>query len=249
MVTVVVKAEADPPRHSSRHRPVPLSVIEFRSPAVRDAWCAAWAMVRENARPDGLGALLARGVDPAARRPATDLLLEPARRQLPALVGSIQVLAMQPAVTAATALIGAGPGLTPSWDDLLIGMMSGMRRSAPDRAHTRFLAGFGQAVLAAAGTTTDVSRNYIRATVQDDGPAWIEAVLAAIAAGDRRRSIGAAAAALRVGHTSGSDMMLGTIIGSALWQYGNDAAQVLSELGCAAPDHGGMTMPARQVCG
>ena len=56
--------------------------------------------------------------------------------------------------------------------------------------------------------------------------------LAAIAAGDSSHARSATAQALRVGHTSGTDTMIGAILGAAIWQKGNEADQVLSALSC-----------------
>ena len=90
----------------------------------------------------------------------------------------------------------------------------------------------GRAMARASTKTTAVSRAYIQRTIDGAGPAWIEDALAAIAAGDSIGTHAATARALRVGHTSGLDMMLGVILGSAVWQHGSEVNQVLSALSC-----------------
>jgi Protein of unknown function (DUF2877) len=206
------------------------SLLDFSNPFVREAWRTAWLLLRGRAASEGLGAMLCH---PAWYSPLTAAVSTRARVALPQLMHSVRQREVAPALAAGLPLIGAGPGLTPSWDDLLIGFCCGLRASCgSDASQSCFIAQFSSALARAAEITTAVSRCYIRRTVEGAGPPWIEEALAAIAAGDSSRTYGAAARALRVGHTSGTDMMLGAILGSSVWQSGKEVHQVLHALSC-----------------
>ena len=212
------------------------TVIRFRHGSTRRAWETAWSHLASSGQPNGLGALLPNG-GTDGRSLQTRLLLPRALIDLPRLVVSTRRLALPEAVSAAVPLIGAGPGLTPSWDDLLIGFMAGLRTATsgkPERPG--FLTRLGAAIQAAGNATTDVSRRVIDRTVAGYGPPWIDDVLAAIAAGNVTRTRRATREALHIGHTSGTDTMLGALLGCAVWQAGPQLDATLAALSCRDPN-------------
>jgi hypothetical protein len=204
--------------------------LDFSDPLIRQAWRTAWLQLHNCTLCDGLGAMLSRRLPGS---PLTATLVTRVRTALPELIQSAQQLDIMSSLAAALPLVGAGPGLTPSWDDLLIGFLCGLRvTSGSDPSRCQFINQFGRAMARASTKTTAVSRAYIQRTIDGAGPAWIEDALAAIATGDSMGTHAATARALRVGHTSGVDMMLGVILGSAVWQHGSEVNQVLSALSC-----------------
>ena len=210
--------------------------IDFANRPALQAWQITWSHLQACVQPDGLGALLPNGQRTAARSVQTALLAGRARAALPRLVAATRELKIAPSVAAAIPLIGAGPGLTPSWDDLLIGFICGLRATdGKGRSQARFLTEFGVAVNNASAATSAVSRSYIEHTVHGFGPIWVEDVLAAMGAGDCELTRRATARALRMGHTSGTDMMIGAVLGSSTWQAGTQAADVLAVLSCHEP--------------
>jgi hypothetical protein len=207
--------------------------VNFENHSTQNAWQLAWSHLQLCTQPDGLGALLPNSRRMAARSVQTALLVKPARSALPLLVASARKLEIASCLAAAIPLMGAGPGLTPSWDDLLIGFICGLRATAAkDRNQGRFLIDFGVAVDNASAATTAVSRWYIEHTVKGVGPVWVEDVLAAIGAGDLELTKRATEWALRMGHTSGTDMMIGAVLGSSAWQKGAQTTDVLLALSC-----------------
>jgi hypothetical protein len=98
--------------------------------------------------------------------------------------------------------------------------------------HNQFSREFGGGILGGSEKTTAVSRAFVLRTINGSGPKWVEDALAAIAAGDSSYARSATARALGVGHTSGTDTMIGAILGAAIWQRGNEPDQVLSALSC-----------------
>jgi hypothetical protein len=152
---------------------------------------------------------------------------------LPRLVQSVRQFDVMSALTAALPLVGAGSGLTPSWDDLLMGLFCGLRATSERNPRQRqFMDEFGRALSRVSARTTEVSRTYLQSTIDGAGPSSIEDTLSAITAGVSLHTQAATAKALRIGHTSGVDMMLGVILGSAVWQHGSEVDQVLSALSC-----------------
>jgi hypothetical protein len=210
-------------------------VIDFGNRSTLNAWQIAWSRLQACVQSDGLAALLPNGRRTAARSMQTELLAGRARCALPRLVASTRELDVATSLSVAIPLVGAGPGLTPSWDDFLVGYMCGLRAAALTPGQACFLRRFGAAIHEASAATTAVSRSYIEGTVNGFAPAWVADVLAAIAAGDPELTSCTAERALRVGSTSGTDMMVGTVLGSSAWQRTMQAVDVLAALSCHDP--------------
>ena len=127
-------------------------------------------------------------------------------RQGGRLARAVRALQADEAARALDCLIGRGPGLTPSGDDLVTGFLAGLfSTTGDDRARRAFLEAFCLTVAAAAAATADISRAYL--THAADG--WFAEPLVTLArqigAGADRGAIeSATSAALRVGHTSGA---------------------------------------------
>jgi hypothetical protein len=114
-----------------------------------------------------------------------------------------------------------------------MGLLCGLRATCRgDLHHDQFTREFGRGILDGTEKTTAVSRAFVLRTVHGSGPEWVEDALAAIVTGDSSYARSATARALGVGHTSGTDTMIGAILGAAIWQNGNEADEVLSALSC-----------------
>ena len=211
----------------------PNGTIDFENCFTLNAWQTAWCQLQSYVQLDGLGALLPNGRHTLPRSIQTEIFVERARVKLPLLVASTRGLEIAPSLVAAIPLIGAGPGLTPSWDDLLIGYICGLRATTTKSwSQVCFLSQFGEAVHSASAVTTAVSRSYINSTIEGCGPDWVEDVLAAMGIGDSELTYRMAVRALRMGNTSGTDMMLGAVLGSCVWQASTQIVNVLAALSC-----------------
>lgn len=106
------------------------------------------------------------------------------------------------------ALVGAGPGLTPSGDDALCGVLLALRAVGGGAADAA-AASVAGAVRAAAHATTSLSASLLGAAAQ--GYAVPEAVrlVRATVGGDARETSLALPAVLAIGHTSGADLVAG----------------------------------------
>ncbi|MDL4771084.1 MULTISPECIES: DUF2877 domain-containing protein [Thermomonosporaceae] len=121
------------------------------------------------------------------------------------------------AVEAAERIVGLGPGLTPSGDDILSGMLVSLRLLGgavrPGGTAVWLADWLGAAVTADAGTrTTALSATLLHCAAAGGAGAEVAAVLRGVAGHE------APAAAVRrllsVGHTSGADLAWGVLAGS-----------------------------------
>lgn len=138
-----------------------------------------------------------------------------------------------PALTgAASALVGLGPGLTPSGDDVLVGVLAGLIRGGgniPAAAAAAII--IGDAVAVRARSTTDVSRHYLTLAAQGHFgqplTELVDAVVDGSPAPQQRRRMDAV---LAVGASSGADALLGVLIGlSAVAQWSSTERQLISQ--------------------
>ncbi|MGW0806448.1 DUF2877 domain-containing protein [Nonomuraea sp. NPDC002799] len=121
------------------------------------------------------------------------------------------------AVTAAEQLVGLGPGLTPSGDDVLAGLLVTLRHlgAAAGVERACHLADWlGATVTFDARTrTTPISATLLHCAARGEASPEVSAVLRAIAG---RQALEPALRRLyRLGHTSGSDLAQGVAIGLA----------------------------------
>lgn len=99
-------------------------------------------------------------------------------------------------------LIGRGPGLTPSGDDALAGILL--------VAHAHGVAGpVAEAVRARLGSTTAVSAALLDAAADGYAAADVVALVDAAVAGDAAAVARTLPAVLAIGHTSGADLVIG----------------------------------------
>jgi uncharacterized protein DUF2877 len=120
------------------------------------------------------------------------------------------------AVDAAERIVGLGPGLTPSGDDILAGLLVSLRtfgEAVPGgTAAIRLADWLGAAVTAHAGTrTTALSATLLHCAAQGQAAMEVAAVLRGIAGQSELRP--AVRRLLGAGHTSGADLIWGLLAG------------------------------------
>jgi Protein of unknown function (DUF2877) len=179
--------------------------VDLSVPQVTRAWRTAWRMLGRG-RPracDAQVALLSRTVD---------------RRGL-CLARAARHLRVHEAARAVEGLIGCGPGLTPSGDDLIVGFLAGLwSTGGDDPARHTFRRALCAAVAAAAGSTGDISRVYLTHATRGRFAEPLATLATRIGDGAPVGEIERlTAAALRVGHSSGRDGVLGLLLGLAAW--------------------------------
>ena len=115
----------------------------------------------------------------------------------------------------ALGLMGLGPGLTPSGDDVLCGLAAGL--SVLERRSGRHAASCGEALAVltacveseARHRTTLLSSTLLRCAVRGIATAPLLEVLATMGSGERMRGV---EDVLMIGHSSGSDMLTGALM-------------------------------------
>ncbi|QFG67790.1 DUF2877 domain-containing protein [Ornithinimicrobium pratense] len=116
------------------------------------------------------------------------------------------VLAAGPDLEAARGLVGLGPGLTPAGDDVLCGLLLGLRASGRDRERSLLEA----AMLPLLGRTTAISATLLHQAAQGYA---VPPVVALLRAWHRGAGVSALTLAGRlvagIGHTSGPALVLG----------------------------------------
>lgn len=141
---------------------------------------------------------------------------EPYADDLGALVdGWVDVLGGdRPPADPPTAVLGRGPGATPTGDDIVSGVLLALDRTADGARHRRVRAAGEAVVSAASDRTTTVSTALLaqaaRGRAADRIDAAIDAVLGAGDPPDGWESTVRSAA--DVGHTSGVDLLLGALL-------------------------------------
>jgi hypothetical protein len=136
-----------------------------------------------------------------------------------ALAEASRALDVDRAMAGVRALIGCGPGLTPAGDDLVVGLLAGLRCTrGDDPARDRFLRALGAGVTAAAAATGEISRACLRQALVGEVAEPLAKLAGAIAGGAPPLEVEAAAGrALSVGHTSGGDGVAGLLLGMRAW--------------------------------
>ncbi|MGI9498623.1 MAG: DUF2877 domain-containing protein, partial [Geminicoccaceae bacterium] len=132
------------------------------------------------------------------------------RRSLSAGFSGADDLELRPAVD----LLGLGPGLTPSGDDLLAGLLITCHRLGERPVAWRV----GDALLRAAPErTTRISLSHLAAAAAGGGAAPLHGLLEALAEGDRVEIVRTLDAAAKIGHSSGYDALGGIILALQAW--------------------------------
>lgn len=120
-------------------------------------------------------------------------------------------------VMAAEQLVGLGPGLTPSGDDMLAGLLVALRHlgTAAGAPRAGWLAGWLAAAVTfdARGRTTPISATLLHCAARGEASGEVLAVLRGLAG--RQALEPALHRLLQLGHTSGADLAWGMRIGLA----------------------------------
>jgi Protein of unknown function (DUF2877) len=141
-----------------------------------------------------------------------DLLVAQARGSLARMAAALRASRWTSALPAARELSGLGPGLTPSGDDLLVGLALGLRAGlgslpAPLCSVLR---------LAVEGRTTDLAVARVRHALAGHADEAVHRLLSAIVGGTGEGLDDAVKTALAYGHSSGADTLVGLIVGLSL---------------------------------
>ncbi len=197
--------------------------IDLRRPDQMLSWAAAWSELKASHHTIGLPEIMHAVSLPGEQCGSSAVpsaTLKWPTRTVPALLRAIRDFRLDDAMTAIGSVIGLGPGLTPSGDDFLVGYLAGLWcRAGNSPPRMRFLTALGSELFQAAGRTNEISCAYLRAAAEGH----VSEPLATLAqqlnrADDLVRLRTATQTALHIGHTSGTDGVLGLLLGCLAWQ-------------------------------
>ena len=175
-------------------------------PSLRRGLAALRGALTAHRLAEGLSSLLSSVLDgTAAVHASTRPLLRAAAPGIAALSEWLHV--PSPVPKAVSSLIGLGPGLTPSGDDLLGGCLIALRRCCrPGDAEA-----LSDALLPAAQRATGrISLAHLESAAAGYGAAALHDALDTVLAGDDPRA--SLAALARIGHSSGWDALVGVVL-------------------------------------
>ena len=191
---------------------VPELHTNMRSPGSQKAWAATWQLLNEAQRNKKTDMIAADLFLWSTGSPLSQRMSRPVMQ----LITSTGRFDVQSSVHAAEKLIGLGPGVTPTGDDFLIGLLAGLWSTrARDQRHLSFTYSFGNALMDIAKQTCEISRTYLHHAIHGQFSSSLSNLSEAIATGKCVEQ--AAQEAMRVGHSSGMDSVTGLLIGLAVW--------------------------------
>jgi len=192
---------------------VPELHADMRSPAAQKTWSTAWDLLNEGQRLRNTDII----ADDLFQTNAGSQLSQRMSRPVMQLVAATEQFDVQSAVRAAEKMIGLGPGVTPSGDDILIGFLAGLWSMAGgNQMQLSFIRSFGDALMQIAKQTNEISRTYLHHATQGQFSGSLSNLAEAIATGGDVEH--ATREAARVGHSSGMDSVTGLLAGLAVWK-------------------------------
>ena len=196
--------------------------VDLHQRDTAQAWAVAWLELEKHRRGNGISAMIA--AIPAPRQnpvisPWIKALVEQAVQTVSPLIDATRTFQVDGAITAIRPLIGLGPGLTPSGDDFIVGYLAGLWSTAGGNfLRVRFLSSLGAWLSQAAAGTNAISRTYIRSAVNGNVSEPIATLAQRVGLAKSMDSVRKAArTALQVGHASGTDGVLGLLLGCTAW--------------------------------
>jgi hypothetical protein len=197
--------------------------IDLGRPTQAQSWAVAWSELKVHHYKSGISENLGTFFL-SERRPATptvsEILLQQSAHTIPSLLQATGRLQLRDAIISVRALIGLGYGLTPSGDDFLVGYMAGLWCTAgANLSRMQFLMSLGSELSQVSQNTNEISCTYLRSASKGHVSEPIAKLAHQLNQANDMSSVRATIqTALQVGHTSGSDGVLGLLLGCLAWQ-------------------------------
>lgn len=193
--------------------------LDMQTPAAHAAWSTAWNLLNREQEHKSTDLRADDLFRPHTGSPLSRRISKP----VTGLVTSADGLDVQGALHAAGQMIGLGPGVTPSGDDLLLGFLAGLWSMAgQNERQLGFLRSFGTKLIQLAQATSEISRTYLCHAMQGQFSSSLSHLAEAIAIDEGVEET--ARASMRVGHSSGMDAVTGLLIGLCVWNPNAPAA-------------------------
>ena len=196
--------------------------VDLHQRDTAQAWAVAWLELGKHRRGNGISAMI-EAIPVPRQNPVTSpeikTLVERAVQTVPALIDATRNFQVDGAITAIRPLIGLGPGLTPSGDDFIVGYLAGLWSTAgSDSSRLRFMSSLGAWLSRVAAGTNTISCTYIKSAVNGNVSEPIATLAQRVGQAKNMESVREATrTALQVGNTSGTDGVLGLLLGCIAW--------------------------------
>ena len=146
-----------------------------------------------------------------------------------ALIAATKLFDADASAEAARKMIGLGPGVTPTGDDILIGYLAGLWSTASDNQEITFIETFGRPLLKISIETNEISRTYLTHAIHKQFSSSLIKLLNAISEGETVQAQVAVKEAMRVGHSSGMDSVTGLLIALTVWEKETSAIDLFRQ--------------------
>ena len=186
--------------------------MDMSPPSAQAAWSTIWELLNQEQRLRRTDIIADDLFQKDTGSPLTRRMSAPVTQ----LIASTEQFDVETSVQATQKIIGLGPGVTPSGDDILIGFLAGLWSLAgEDRQLLSFLRLFGDALMQLAAQTSEISRTYLYHATQGQFSSSLSNLAESIVTGSAVEQ--PAQIAMRVGHSSGLDSVTGLLLGLCVW--------------------------------
>ena len=194
---------------------LPGLMVDISSPVVSAAWRTVWEALNKRQRLSKAEIIAEEMFDGSARGTVS-------RKSGEAMRDLLRVTQKHEGwdTTAISALLGLGPGLTPSGDDLLVGYLAGLWSTMRYQTKRRqSISSLGKSIIRLSRRTNDISRTYLYHAARGQVSSRLAGLVETIRRGtDSARLLEFAEFAMQVGHTSGMDAVTGLLAGLTAWE-------------------------------
>lgn len=192
---------------------------DMRLPSAQKAWSAVWSLLNREQKFRNAEII----ADDLFQSNVGSPLCQRISKPIIQLITSTAQFDIGSSVQAAEEMIGLGPGVTPSGDDILIGFLAGLWSIAgQNQLLLAFIYSFGGALMQITEQTNEISRTYLYHATQGQFSSSLANLAEAIAWG--RDVEHATQEAARIGHSSGTDSITGLLIGLCVWKMDHSFA-------------------------
>ncbi len=184
----------------------------MQSSQALEAWSLAWKLLNKNQKLKNADLVAEDLIQADSGSPLSRRMARPVSQ----LATAADRYDVEGTIHAAERMIGLGPGVTPSGDDVLIGFLAALWSMAgKHKQQLSYIHAFGAALMQIAKQTNEISRTYLFHATQGQFSSTLTHLAEAIVTGgDVQQHL---QSAMRVGHSSGMDSVTGMLIGLRIW--------------------------------
>ena len=198
-------------QNSSEKKHHPKTSVDIK---IDESWKIAWSFLIKNGGSTGL-VLAINMIE--TDKPFDAALVSRAQNCIPPLLTALQTNNIEEIINLASCLVGAGPGLTPSGDDFLIGFLIGAQQVFQNKEKIKCINFLGNYLSNQAGNSVDISCAYMKHAASGYAAKPLkELTKLIITKGEKIKIINTIGVVLSFGSSSGADLVFGLLCGLSL---------------------------------